>query len=127
MHARLDAGAVRILTRRGNDWTGKYPAIAEAITFLPARAGYLDGEPCGVLPDARTAFNLIQNVGRTVGDYYRSSGFAKAADAGSLPAALAEADLVILCPGHSGTCLTVGNESLQIATRGSGPSGAGNC
>ena len=36
MHARLDAGAVRFLTRRGNDWTDKYPAIAEAITSLPA-------------------------------------------------------------------------------------------
>ena len=63
MHARLDAGAVRILTRRGNDWTDKYPAIAEAIASLPARAAYLDGELCGVLPDGRTAFNLIQNAG----------------------------------------------------------------
>ena len=25
MHARLDAGRVNILTRRGNDWTDKYP------------------------------------------------------------------------------------------------------
>jgi ATP-dependent DNA ligase len=24
MHARLDAGRVQILTRRGNDWTDKY-------------------------------------------------------------------------------------------------------
>jgi ATP-dependent DNA ligase len=31
MHARLDAGRVQILTRRGNDWTDKYPAIAKAI------------------------------------------------------------------------------------------------
>ena len=36
MHARLDAGRVNILTRRGNDWTDKYPAIAEAIAGLPA-------------------------------------------------------------------------------------------
>ncbi|MGE0279074.1 MAG: non-homologous end-joining DNA ligase [Rhizobiaceae bacterium] len=63
MHARLEDGAVRILTRRGNDWTDKYPAIVEAITSLPARAAYLDGELCGVLPDGRTAFNLIQNAG----------------------------------------------------------------
>lgn len=27
MHARLDDGGVHILTRRGNDWTDKYPAI----------------------------------------------------------------------------------------------------
>ena len=63
MHARLDEGAVRILTRRGNDWTDKYPVIASAIASLPARAAYLDGELCGVLPDGRTAFNLIQNAG----------------------------------------------------------------
>src|ERR1700745_1308975 len=37
MHARLDAGRVNILTRRGNDWTEKYPAIAQAIGGLPRR------------------------------------------------------------------------------------------
>jgi DNA ligase D-like protein (predicted ligase) len=62
MHARLDAGGVQILTRRGNDWTDKYPAIAKSIAGLPAQNAYLDGELCGVLPDGRTAFNLIQNA-----------------------------------------------------------------
>ena len=62
MHARLDAGKVRILTRRGNNWTEKYPAIAKAIAGLSAQNAYLDGELCGVLPDGRTAFNLIQNA-----------------------------------------------------------------
>src|SRR4051794_7320702 len=65
MHARLDAGRVQILTRRGNDWTAKYPSITEAITNLPAQNAYLDGELCGVLPDGRTAFNLIQNASDT--------------------------------------------------------------
>src|ERR1700745_3482178 len=62
MHARLDAGRVQILTRRGNDWTEKYTAIAKAIARLPAQNVYLDGELCGVLPDGRTSFNLIQNA-----------------------------------------------------------------
>jgi bifunctional non-homologous end joining protein LigD len=62
MHARLDAGRVQILTRRGNDWTDKYPFIAKTIAGLPARNGYFDGELCGVLPDGRTAFTLIQNA-----------------------------------------------------------------
>src|SRR3984893_3881670 len=62
MHARLDAGRVNIRTRRGNDWTEKYPTIADAIAALPAENAYLDGELCGVLPDGRTAFNLIQNA-----------------------------------------------------------------
>src|SRR5215472_17430932 len=53
MHARLDAGRTQILTRRGNDWTDKYPTIVKAIAGLLAQNAYLDGEPCGVLPDGR--------------------------------------------------------------------------
>jgi ATP-dependent DNA ligase len=67
IHARLDAGRVQILTRRGNDWTEKYPAIANAIAGLPAQNAYLDGELCGLLVDGRTAFNLIQNATDTGG------------------------------------------------------------
>jgi bifunctional non-homologous end joining protein LigD len=62
MHARLDRARAQILTRRGNDWTEKYPAIAKCIAGLPAQNAYLDGELCGVLPDGRTAFTLIQNA-----------------------------------------------------------------
>src|SRR5437762_9252505 len=36
MHARLDRGAVRLLTRTGLDWTDKYPAIAAAVSSLGA-------------------------------------------------------------------------------------------
>src|SRR5205809_5399707 len=62
MHARLDAGRLKILTRRGNDWTDKYPSIAKALASLPAETAYLDGELCGVLTDGRTTFNLMQNA-----------------------------------------------------------------
>jgi bifunctional non-homologous end joining protein LigD len=65
MHARIDAGRINILTRRGNDWTSKYPSIAVDIARLPAKNAYLDGELCGVLPEGRTAFNLIQNASDT--------------------------------------------------------------
>jgi ATP-dependent DNA ligase len=65
MAARVDSGGVRLLTRTGLDWTSKYPAIAEAITEMPTTTAYLDGELCGVLPDGRTAFNLIQNAADT--------------------------------------------------------------
>jgi bifunctional non-homologous end joining protein LigD len=47
---------------RVKHWTQKYPAIANAIAGLRARDAYLDGELCGVLPDGKTAFNLIQNA-----------------------------------------------------------------
>ena len=57
MHARLDRGAVRLLTRTGLDWTSKYPAIAAAVASLPARQAYLDGELCGVRPER---YHLVQ-------------------------------------------------------------------
>jgi bifunctional non-homologous end joining protein LigD len=60
MHARLERGSVRLLTRTGLDWTHKYPAIAEAVSSLGARQAYLDGELCGVGPDGITSFGMIQ-------------------------------------------------------------------
>ena len=60
MHARLDHGEVRLLTRNGLNWTGKYPQIAGAASSLHARQAYLDGELCGVRPDGITSFSMIQ-------------------------------------------------------------------
>jgi DNA ligase D-like protein (predicted ligase) len=60
MHARLDHGAVKLLTRTGLDWTPKYPPIARAVAALGARQAYLGGELCGVGPDGVTSFSMIQ-------------------------------------------------------------------
>jgi ATP-dependent DNA ligase len=60
MHARLDRGAVRLLTRTGLDRTHKYPAIATAVSSIGATQAYLDGELCGVRPDGITSFSKIQ-------------------------------------------------------------------
>ena len=60
MHAQLDRGAVKLLTRTGLDWTHKYPAIAKAVAALDQRQAYLDGELCGVGPDDTTSFNIVQ-------------------------------------------------------------------
>jgi hypothetical protein len=60
MHARLDRGEVRLLTRNGLDWTHKYPQIAAAAASLRARQAYLDGELCGLRPDGITSFSMIQ-------------------------------------------------------------------
>jgi DNA ligase D-like protein (predicted ligase) len=65
MHARLDRDGVRLLTRTGLDWTHKYPAVGSAISSLPARQAYLDGELAGVRPDGTTSFSLIQNASDT--------------------------------------------------------------
>ena len=60
MHARLDRGAVKLLTRTGLDWTRKYPAIVAAVAALGAQQAYIDGELCGVFPDGITSFGMIQ-------------------------------------------------------------------
>ena len=60
MMARLDRGAVKLLTRTGLDGTHKYPAIAKAVAALDARQAHLDGELCGVGPDGITSFNIVQ-------------------------------------------------------------------
>jgi ATP-dependent DNA ligase len=60
MHARLDHRAVKLLTRTGLEWTGKYPQIAKAVAALDAHQAYLDGELCGVGPDGITSFSMIQ-------------------------------------------------------------------
>jgi ATP-dependent DNA ligase len=60
MHARLDRGAVRLLTRTGLDWTRKNPAIAAAVSSIDAKQAYLDGELCGVGADGITSFSMIQ-------------------------------------------------------------------
>jgi bifunctional non-homologous end joining protein LigD len=65
MHARLDGGKTQLLTRTGLDWTHKYAPIADALSLLPVQQAYLDGELCGVRPDGKSSFSLIQAASDT--------------------------------------------------------------
>src|SRR3954465_15354552 len=60
MAARIDDGEGRLLPRTGLNWTDKSPPIAEALAKLPLRAGYLDGELCGVRAVGTSSFSMIQ-------------------------------------------------------------------
>ena len=44
IEARLDGGKVKLLTRKGLDWTRRFSAVAEAVRGLAAKAALLDGE-----------------------------------------------------------------------------------
>jgi bifunctional non-homologous end joining protein LigD len=44
IEARLDRGKVRLLTRKGLDWTHRFKPIAEAVAALDADAALIDGE-----------------------------------------------------------------------------------
>ena len=61
IEARLDRGEVRLLTRKGLDWTGKFPNIAAAVANLPADTALIDGEL--VVEDAAgiSSFSALQS------------------------------------------------------------------
>jgi ATP-dependent DNA ligase len=42
--ARRDPVGIRPITRRGNDWTQRYPLVAEAVNHLNVRSCLIDGE-----------------------------------------------------------------------------------
>ncbi len=44
IQARIDNGGVQLLTRKGLDWTGKFPNVAAAAAKLGARTALIDGE-----------------------------------------------------------------------------------
>ena len=60
MHARIDGGDVRLLTRSGLDWSHRYQATVAALRVLNARNAYIDGELAAVRPDGVTAFSRLQ-------------------------------------------------------------------
>ncbi len=66
--ARLEAGAVRLLTRTGQDWTERYGLLAKAFAALPCKQALVDGEI--VVQDANgiASFAALQDAlaeGRT--------------------------------------------------------------
>ena len=42
--ARRDPVGIRLITRRGNDWTNRYPLVMEAVNHLKVRSCLIDGE-----------------------------------------------------------------------------------
>ena len=60
IQARLDGGKVKLLTRRGLDWTHKFPGIAEAVSALRAKTALIDGELVVEDEDGVSSFSLLQ-------------------------------------------------------------------
>jgi bifunctional non-homologous end joining protein LigD len=60
IQARRDGGKVKLLTRRGLDWTKKFPTIAQAIAKLPVRTALIDGELVVEGKDGISNFSLLQ-------------------------------------------------------------------
>jgi len=60
IQARLDHGKVKLLTRKGLDWTKKFPTVAAAVAKLPAKSALIDGEIVVEGPDGLSSFSLLQ-------------------------------------------------------------------
>lgn len=61
MLARIEAGAVRLLSRRGNDWTERLPSLARAFLDLGVQNALIDGEVVVFDEQGVTDFQALQN------------------------------------------------------------------
>jgi bifunctional non-homologous end joining protein LigD len=59
---RVEDGDVKVLTRRGNDWTKEFGSIAEAVRKLPCKAGLIDGEAVVLDSHGVSSFQRLQNA-----------------------------------------------------------------
>jgi bifunctional non-homologous end joining protein LigD len=60
IQARKAGSKVKLLTRKGLDWTHRMPAVAEAVARLPAKNITLDGEVVVLGPDGNSSFAELQ-------------------------------------------------------------------
>jgi bifunctional non-homologous end joining protein LigD len=70
LQVRRDGDAVRLFTRRGYDWSGRYPAIVVTAMQLRATSFTLDGEAVVCGPDGIAIFDALHRRG-TVGEAAR--------------------------------------------------------
>jgi bifunctional non-homologous end joining protein LigD len=59
--ARRDGAGTRLFTRRGNDWTERYPLVATAIGTLKARSCVIDGEIAICDSNGLPVFDLLRH------------------------------------------------------------------
>jgi bifunctional non-homologous end joining protein LigD len=59
--ARIERGDVRLSTRNGLDWTGKFPALARMLAQLPVDSALIDGEIVALAADGTTRFSDLQD------------------------------------------------------------------
>ncbi|HVG82409.1 MAG TPA: non-homologous end-joining DNA ligase, partial [Methylomirabilota bacterium] len=60
--ARLDTGRVKLLTRRGNDWTDKFQSVADALKQLEVNQALLDGEIVILKDNGASSFEAMQQA-----------------------------------------------------------------
>ncbi len=64
MLCRIEAGQVNFISRNAQDWTRKFPQLAQAAASLPLDNALLDGEVVRLDSDGRSSFQGMQNAFR---------------------------------------------------------------
>jgi bifunctional non-homologous end joining protein LigD len=59
--ARRDANGVRLYTRNGYDFAGRFPQIVEAVSKLKVRSCFIDGEAIVVDERGLSTFDLLRS------------------------------------------------------------------
>jgi bifunctional non-homologous end joining protein LigD len=62
LQAHIDHGDIRLLTRKGLDWTEKFSTTARALARLPVTTAIIDGELVVEGPDGVSSFSLLQDA-----------------------------------------------------------------
>jgi bifunctional non-homologous end joining protein LigD len=57
---RRDGEAVRLFTRKGNDWSGRFPSISAAAAKLPGSSFAIDGEAVVIGPNGLSRFDDLR-------------------------------------------------------------------
>jgi bifunctional non-homologous end joining protein LigD len=73
IEAVLDSGKVILRTRKGLDWTDRFPSVARAVAELPAKKCLIDGEVLVEDENGISDFSALQNAlkeGKTQGLIY---------------------------------------------------------
>ncbi len=61
MQARIDGGRAKLLTRKGLDWTKRFPPVAKALESLPVQAALIDGEIIVQDQSGQSTFSGLQS------------------------------------------------------------------
>jgi bifunctional non-homologous end joining protein LigD len=59
--ARRNPAGVRLITRKGNDFTARFPQIVAAVAALPVRSCLIDGEAIVSDEDGLAVFELLRS------------------------------------------------------------------
>jgi bifunctional non-homologous end joining protein LigD len=62
LFGHIEHGKVRLMTRNGLDWTGKFPELARAFAQLPVDTALIDGELVHLASDGTTNFSGLQDA-----------------------------------------------------------------